>query len=119
MLTIAPEQFILMEEKYKILRRGRILKMIRINYNIDIKNVDDLEALRRIDLAIEDGKLIDITADEDVCRLAFFAFLPSSQLNDPTIVWAMTRVLCRQDWDAAKRLDFIEDHIICSVATET
>ena len=93
-------------------RREMLLKAVRSLLGNFPVGVSDVEALRRIDEAIEDGKTINITRDEDVTRFAALAFLPDSVLSDPSFASSLIRTLNRDEWEAAKRLDFIYRHII-------
>jgi hypothetical protein len=74
--------------------------------------IEDEDALHRVDAAIDDGKAIGITHDDDLVRLASLAFLPEPLRSDPRTVRIITRVLSRQDWEPMQRLDFIETFVI-------
>jgi len=110
-MQIRSEQFFLLEANFRARRRDRLLKEVRL-FLLNMPSMADVEALRRIDEAIEDGKLINITRDEDLVRFAALAFLPESVLGEPSFASALVRTLNRDQWAASKRLDFIYRHLV-------
>lgn len=115
MLTIRSKQLETLESAHRSRRRTRIWRIISAHHANLCHGVSDEDALERIDMAIKDGRALGIVADEDVVRLAVLAFLPENVRYDPIIASVLIRVLNNEDWEPAKRLDFLHKHIVARV----
>jgi len=111
-MQVTSEQFSALEKDFRKRRRERLLTAVRSLLGHMPNAISDADALRRINEAIEDGKMINITTDEDLIRFAALAFLPDSVLRDPVITSSLVRTLNRDEWESSKRLDFIYAHVV-------
>src|SRR5581483_9035858 len=109
-MVLRSEQLAAIESDFRKRRREGMLERVRAV--LGRMPVADAEALRRIDEAIEDGKALGITRDDDVVRFAALAFLPRAALQDAALVSSLIRTLNRSERDAGARLDFIYQRLV-------
>lgn len=112
MHIIRNSQLEVLENDFRIRRRSYIWSTIKTEYADLCGDVSNQEGIRLVGEAIEDGKALGIVADSDVVRFAVLALLPEKTLCDPIMSSVLIRVLNNDEWEPAKRLDFLHKHVV-------
>ena len=116
MTVLRRDQLETLTEDYRLRRRERIWRDLCAQYPhlVPVGTPDD-SALRVIDDAVEDGKVLGITRHPDLLSFAALYFLPEQFRQDPLIAGVLMRTLNRVEWAPEKRLEFLHRHVVVRV----
>lgn len=117
MTVLRSDQLEALTEDYRLRRRERIWRDLCAQYSHLVPGgTPNDDALRVIDDAVEDGKVLGITRHPDMVSFAALYFLPERFRQDPLIAGVLMRTLNRVEWSPEKRLSFLHRHVVVRVA---